>query len=53
MNIIDCHPRMAGLLRTEPSKMIGKPVRSKKLSSEEFDKVFCSSAPVEGRRRHR
>ena len=45
MNIVDVNPRMAGLLRTEPSKMIGAPV-AKYLHPDEFARVFQIFQPL-------
>jgi PAS domain S-box-containing protein len=45
MNIVDVNPRMAMLLRTEPSKMIGNAVASY-LHPDEFGRVFEVFQPL-------
>ncbi|HEY3086128.1 MAG TPA: PAS domain-containing sensor histidine kinase [Candidatus Dormibacteraeota bacterium] len=45
MNIVDVNPRMAALLRTEPSKMIGSAVASY-LHPDEFARVFEVFQPL-------
>jgi two-component system, sensor histidine kinase and response regulator len=45
MNIIDVNPRMAGLLRTEASRMIGNPV-AKYLNPDEFARVYEVFQPL-------
>jgi PAS domain S-box-containing protein len=45
MNIIDVNPRMAALLRSEPSKIIGRPV-ARYLQPEEFARVFQIFQPL-------
>ena len=45
MNVLDVNPRMAGLLRTTPDKMLGEPV-AKWLHPEEFARVYEVFQPL-------
>ena len=45
MNVLDVNPRMAGLLRTSPDRLLGEPV-AKWLHPEEFARVYEAFQPL-------